>query len=277
MTKEKPNNQPYLMKVIGIKMLAPDVRSLVLDFVKKTDAKKFTFSPGQFIIVSVHGYGESVLTITSTKKDLPRIEIAVRAVGNNTQAIHRLKEKDFCTIRGPFGNFFDFAKMAGKQVSIVAGGIGLAPLRSFIKTVEEDPKIIGPLKILVGAKTPLDLIFKNDLVAWQKFAGVKIAVDKADSDWTGHVGKVTDLIDQINIYQHDSHAILCGPPIMFEPTIKKLKKYHLPDENIYLMLERRMKCGIGKCQHCTCGDKYVCTDGPTFSWAQIKDNWEILK
>ena len=160
---------------------------------------------------------------------------------------------------------------------MVAGGIGLAPLRSFIKTVEEDPKIIGPLKILIGAKTPLDLIYKNDLALWQKFAWVKIAVDKADKDWTGHVGYVTDLLDTINIYNHESYAILCGPPVMFEPTIKKLKKYHLPNENIYLMLERRMKCGIGKCQHCTCGDKYVCTDGPTFSWAEIKDNWETLK
>jgi NAD(P)H-flavin reductase len=227
-------------------------------------------------MVSVLGLGESVLTITTAKDDLPGIEIAVRSVGNNTQALHRLKVGDPVWIRGPYGNHFDLGKMAGREVIILAGGIGLAPLRSLIRTIERDSKIIGQLKILIGAKTPEDLIFKADLAKWQSFADVYLACDQADIDWKGYIGSVTGLINKVKI-DKEAIAVLCGPPVMLEPVTKKLEKSGLKDENIYLMLERRMKCGIGKCQHCTCGEKYVCLDGPTFTWDQIKDNWEALK
>jgi NAD(P)H-flavin reductase len=266
---------PYKMIVKKTAGLSPMVKSLVLEFDNQKDAKGFLFEPGQFIFVSVLGFGESVLTITSAKHDLPRIEIAVRSVGNNTRALHRLHAGDCVWISDAHGNFFDLQKMAGKEVLVVAGGIGLAPLRSLIRTIGKDPLIVGKTKILVGAKTPQDFIFKADLKKWQEFAEVVLTVDKGDDDWSGHVGKVTDCLKKIQI-EKGAVAILCGPPTMFEPTIRKLEKFELEDKNIYLMLERRMKCGMGKCQHCTCGDQYVCLDGPTFTWKEIKDNWEVF-
>jgi len=266
---------PYKMVVKKSTGLSPMVKSLVLEFDNQKNAKRFNFEPGQFIFASVLGFGESVLTITSAKHDLPNIEVAVRSVGNNTRALHRLRAGDYVWISDAHGNSFDFQKMAAKEVLIIAGGIGLAPLRSLVRTIEKDPLIVGATKILVGAKTPQDLIFKSDLKKWQEFSKIVLTVDKGDDDWSGHVGKLTDCLKRIQA-EKDTIAILCGPPAMFEPAIKKLEKLGLKDKNIYLMLERRMKCGMGKCQHCTCGDKYVCLDGPTFSWDQIKDNWEVF-
>ncbi len=276
MTKNRNSYLPHKMKIKKVIGLSPMTKSFILEFDDKKVAGKFTFEPGQFICVSVLGFGESVLTITSAKTDLPEIEIAVRSVGNNTRAVHRLREGNYIWISDPCGNWFDLPRMAGREVLIIAGGIGLAPLRSLIKTIEKDPLLVGKLKILAGAKTPNDLIYKADLKKWQKFAEVYLTVDKGDPDWSGSVGQVTDGLLDIDI-QRNAIALLCGPPIMLEPLVSKLKKRGLSDDNIYLMLERRMKCGMGKCQHCTCGDKYVCLDGPTFSWSELKDNWEALK
>ncbi|MEI7690513.1 MAG: FAD/NAD(P)-binding protein [bacterium] len=269
------NTMPFQMKVTRTTGLAPMVKSLKLGFADPKLARDFTFKPGQFVFLSVLGYGESVLTITSAVSDLPQIEVAIRSVGNNTQALHRLKVGETVFVRGPFGNSFDLAKMAGKEVVIIAGGIGLAPLRSLIKTFEYEPKNVGELKILVGAKTPEDFIYKADLANWQKFAKVLLTVDTADKGWSDHQGLVTRLLKEANPGS-EAIAVLCGPPVMFGPSIKELKLIGLKDENIYLMLERRMKCGLGKCQHCTCGEKYVCLDGPTFSWAELKNNWEAF-
>jgi len=269
------NTIPFQMKITKTIGLAPMVKSLKLSFSDPKQAKSFSFKPGQFVLLSVLGYGESVLTITSATSDLPQIEVAIRSVGNNTQALHRLKVGQTVFVRGPFGNSFDLSKMAGQEVVVIAGGIGLAPLRSLIKTFEHEPKNVGVLKILVGAKNPEELIFKSDLVNWQKFAKVLLTVDTADKSWSGYRGLVTKLLKEAEV-NAKAISVICGPPVMFAPLVKELKSIGLKDENIYLMLERKMKCGIGKCQHCTCGGKYVCLDGPTFSWAEIKDNWEAF-
>jgi sulfhydrogenase subunit gamma (sulfur reductase) len=267
---------PYQMKVTKIRGLNPSTKAFTLEFVDKKIRKNFNFTPGQFVIVSVAGFGESVLTITSAPWDLPVVEVAARSVGNNTRAMHRLKVGDTIGLRGPYGNHFDFEKMAGKEVLVVAGGIGLAPLHSFVRTAEKDPHIVGNIKVLYGAKTAQDLIFKDSLARWQDIADVYLTIDAKDKDWRGSIGTVADLINKVGA-DKNAIALLCGPPVMFESVIAKLEEFGLKESNIYLMLERRMKCGIGKCQHCTCGDKYVCQDGPTFTWAEMKHNWEVFK
>lgn len=271
----KSNAIPFQMKVTKTVGLSSTVKSLKLGFNDSKMANDFSFEPGQFIFLSIPGYGDSVLTITSAIADLPQLEVAIRSVGNNTKALHRLKVGETVFIRGPFGNHFDLKKMAGEEVVIIAGGIGLAPLRSLIRTIEKEPQNVGDLKILVGAKNPEDFIFKADLKKWSEFAQVYLTVDTADANWTGYTGLVTKLVEKANINKN-AIAVLCGPPVMFLPLIKELEKIGLNDDNIYLMLERRMKCGIGKCQHCTCGDMYVCLDGPTFSWLELKNNWETF-
>lgn len=271
----KNNYLPYKMKVVSIKPESMESKSLILEFVDKKEAKEFSFMPGQFIILSLLGYGEGVFAITSSVNNLPNVEILVRSVGNLTQAIHRLKPGDVVGLRGPYGKPFPMEEIKGQEILLFAGGIGLAPLRSLIKTVEDNIYTVGKLKIFVGARSPEYFIYKKELKEWQKFSEVHLSVNTCDANWKGCVGLITDLLKETEI-RPNSVAILCGPPAMIVPVVKKLNTLKIKDENIYVMLERRMKCGIGKCQHCTCGEKYVCTDGPTFSWSEIKDNWEAF-
>lgn len=266
---------PNTVKVVETKSLCPDTKALTLEFIDKKFGKNFDFLPGQFVILSVPGFGESVIAITSSKNKLPLIEVAVRSVGNTTMAIHRLKVGDRIGLRGPYGNNFPLDKMAGKQVLVVAGGLGLAPLKSLIEYVADDRLSVGKLTIFAGARTPNDHIFKKELHDWQKFADVLLSVNTGDGQWKGHVGFVTELFAQTEI-QKDAVAIVCGPPVMFVPVKENLAKFGIKEDQIFVSLERRMKCGIGKCQHCTCGDKYVCIDGPIFALSELKDNWEAF-
>lgn len=273
--KKEASYIPNKMIIRSIKGLNAETRALTLEFDNKKVAKEFTFEPGQFVLVSLPGYGEIALSITSSKVELPLVEIAVRTTGVVSKAINGIAVGEEIYLRGPYGNSFPFEKIKGKEIILVAGGIGLAPLRSLVKTLIEEKYSSGKLKLFIGAKKPEDFIYKVDLKKWEKDAEVNLAVNTCDADWKGCVGYVTDLMNKIK-FDEDSIAILCGPPSMYLPVIEKLTKAGLNEKQIYFMLERRMKCGIGKCQHCTCGDKYVCLDGPTFCWEEIKDNWESL-
>ena len=266
----------YKIEVIAINGLNKTTKSLRFQFVDKSEAKEFTFILGQFIMIGVLGYGEAALTITTAPTELPEFEVAVRSTGVATQALHRLKIGDTLYFRGPLGNTIVTDNVYGKEMVIVAGGIGMAPLRSIIRTIRDDKTIVGNLNIIYGAKTPEDLLFKGELKSWEKFAKVHLTVDTADNHWTGEVGRVDDVLAKLK-FDKDAVAIVCGPPIMYKGVAKALLAHGLSEENLQFMLERRMKCGIGKCQHCTCGEKYVCIDGPTFSWKEIKDNWEALR
>jgi NAD(P)H-flavin reductase len=266
---------PNKMKIVAIKGLSADTKALKLEFSDCEAVKNFTFTPGQFIVLSIDGFGEGAFGLTTSVKELPVIEVAVRSVGNTTRAIHRLKVGDEIGLRGPYGKGFPITEMAGKEVLVIAGGLGLAPLRSLIHYFRDEKIKTSPLKIFFGAKTPNDLIYKDEFREWEKFAENYFCVNQADSDWKGQLGFVTDLLSLTKI-DKEAIAILCGPPVMFKPVIDKLKSFGVGENQVFVLLERRMKCGIGKCQHCTCGDKYVCLDGPTFRYSEIKDNWEAL-
>ena len=263
------NNDMYKVEVVKISGLNRTAKSIRLRFKKSAQAKTFIFEPGQYVMVSVLGYGEAPLTITTSPAELPEFEIAVRSVGVATQAMNRLKTGDICYIRGPFGNGIITREVYGKELVLIAGGIGLAPLRSAINNIKDDKTLVSSLKIIYGAKTPEELVFKGEFSKWEKFAEVLVTVDKGDSDWGGETGRVADVLPKVKI-EKDAVAVVCGPPIMYESIANVLLKKGLGEEYIYFMLERRMKCGVGKCQHCTCGDKYVCTDGPTFSLAELE-------
>ena len=270
-------NADKLMKVevVATKGLNKYSRSLRFKFVDKNDVKEFGFVPGQFLMVSVPGYGESALSITTSPSELPELEIAVKTVGNNTMALNRLNVGDTAYVRGPLGNGAPQNEIIGRQLILIAGGIGLVPLRSLIHTIRDDRTIVGKLTIVYGAKTPEDLVCKDELGKWTDFAEVHLTVDKADSGWRGETGNIVDLVKTLTI-EKDAVAIVCGPPVIYKSIAKVLTDKGQSPESIEFMLERRMKCGIGKCQHCTCGDKYVCTDGPNFKWSDIQDNWEAL-
>ena len=193
-------------------------------------------------------------------------------MGKLTKAIHRKAIGDKIYIRGPYGNSFPLEEVKGKNLFFIAGGIGLPPLRSVIKSVFNMRQDFGRVKILYGAKTPDELCFKDELKSWSNIVDTEVllTVDKPDENWQGNVGVVTTLWDKTDMVSPDGIAYVCGPPIMLKFVIEKLLNSGFREENIYLTLERYMKCGIGKCGHCNIAEKFVCIDGPVFTYSQLK-------
>ena len=234
--------------------------------------------PGQFVEVSLLGIGEAPISISSSPTKKGSFELAVRAVGNVTNALHRLAKGAIIGIRGPFGKGFPVEEMKGKDILFVAGGIGLVPLRSLINYVLDKRSDFGRVLILFGAKTPAEQLFLDELALWRKRSDLEYweTVDRADGKWQGHVGVITTLFPKININPEKTVAVIVGPPVMYRFAILEAQVKGIPDEQIIVSLERRMKCGVGKCGHCQINHLYVCQDGPVFKYAQIKDIKEAI-
>lgn len=234
--------------------------------------------PGQFVEVSLFGIGEAPISISSSPTKKGSFELAVRAVGNVTNALHRLDKGAIIGIRGPFGKGFPVEEMKGRDILFVAGGIGLVPLRSLINYVLDKRSDFGRVLILFGAKTPAEQLFLNELALWRRRSDLEYweTVDRADGKWQGHVGVITTLFPKININPEKTVAVIVGPPVMYRFAILEAQVKGIPDEQIIVSLERRMKCGVGKCGHCQINHLYVCQDGPVFKYAQIKDIKEAI-
>jgi sulfhydrogenase subunit gamma (sulfur reductase) len=241
---------------------------------KFADGKPFHFYPGQFVMISDLGFGEVPLTIT-TDPAQKEIEVAVRSAGMVSQKLCSLVVGDSVYVNGPFGNGFTLSALKSKDVVIIAGGIGLAPLRSLIQHIIKEPKLVKSLTVLIGAKSPEYLIYKDEYEEWGKYAEVIPTVDKCGPKWRGHVGNVTKLFDKTTV-KRGSAMIVCGPPVMYKPIVLRYAGKTISEDDLYFVLERKMKCGVGKCQHCTCGKLYVCQDGPVFAYSDIKYNQEAL-
>ncbi|MGO9087990.1 MAG: FAD/NAD(P)-binding protein [Terriglobales bacterium] len=251
----------------------PDTRTFRLHFRDSGKAKDFRFLPGQFIELSVFGYGEAPFCIASSPTRPDALETTVRRTGQLTDALHKLGDGDEVGIRGPFGNGFDVTAAEGKDLLFVAGGIGLPPLRSLIWNVLDQRSRFGKVTILYGARTPADLVYKRDLDEWRKRSDVefRLTVDSAQPGWTGPVGVVPTLFKKVELRPQTSLAYVCGPPIMIKIVVQDLVALGFKQEAIISTLERMMQCGIGKCNHCAIGHRYVCRDGPVFNYGQIKE------
>ena len=228
------------------------------------------YMPGQFVQVSVLGAGEAPISICSSPTQRGSFELCVRKAGLVTGALAQLQKGDELGIRGPYGNFFSVEELRGQPLVFIGGGIGLAPLRSVIKYVLDKREDYGDVIILYGARTKEDIVFSDELEEWRDQQDVKVftSIDRAQAGWSGHVGVVTTLFDKIRGLS-DYKALVCGPPIMIHFAIKELLDAGWASADIITTLERYMKCGVGKCGHCYIGGKYVCTDGPVFTYAQI--------
>lgn len=248
--------------------------------IKLKDGKPLGHLPGQFAQFSILGVGEAPISISSspTKEDKSTFEICVRKAGMFTTALHKLDEGDKVGVRGPFGTPFPVDTMKGNDLILVAGGLGIVPLRSLINFVLDRRRDFGEVTILLGCKEPNDRLFTDEIDVWKKQTDINYActVDRADPDWKGNVGVITTLIPGVDIDVNRTYAVVVGPPIMYKFVIAELRKKDLPEKQIVLSLERRMKCGLGKCGHCQINDKYVCKDGPTFTYAEIKGLEEAL-
>ena len=262
----------------------------ILDIKPLTDLEKvFTFElpngrplghrPGQFIEVSVLGVGEAPISISSSpSRSNKSFELCVRRVGDVTSALHSLKPGDKVGIRGPFGRGFPFEKFRGKDLLFAPGGLGLAPLRSLINQVIDERAMFGRVVILYGARNPGELLFKDELKHWDEMEDVELylTVDRGDDSWTGNTGVITTLFRHISVYPRNTVAANCGPPIMYRFVLMELFGKGISEGNIWLSLERRMKCGVGKCGHCQINNVYACQSGPVFSYKEIKGLEEAL-
>lgn len=229
--------------------------------------------PGQFVQISVPGVGEAPISICSSPTDENAFELCIRRVGTVTSILHKMEKGDFLGIRGPFGRGFPVDKLKGRDLVMIAGGLGLAPLRSLINYVLDRRGDFGEVTILYGTRSPSDILFTHELISWQQMPGVnfQITVDVAPLNWRGHVGVVTNLLRQLKVHAGKTAAVLVGPPVMYKYVIQELKELRIPDNEIYASLERRMKCGMGKCGHCQINYIYVCLEGPCFCYSDIVD------
>ncbi|CAL7960307.1 Sulfhydrogenase 2 subunit gamma [Gammaproteobacteria bacterium] len=240
---------------------------------KRLDGQSFGHKPGQFMQLSIVGIGEAPISVSSSPTRGDYLEMGVRKIGTLTAALHDLKVGAKIGMRGPFGTCFPTADLKSKNLILIAGGCGLAPLRSLIQYVEDRSDEFGKVTILYGAKSPQDLMYKEEIKNWQtsKKVSFYVTVDAAaeKTSWSGNVGLITKLIPPLEIDVNNTVAVICGPPIMYKFVIIELKKKGLAEKDIVVSLERHMKCGVGKCGHCTIEHLYCCIDGPVFWLSQI--------
>ncbi|MDR4506977.1 MAG: FAD/NAD(P)-binding protein [Candidatus Brocadiaceae bacterium] len=260
---------PEIAEVVSIRNLTDREKYLELRMKEKNE---FTFHPGQFVQLSVFGIGEAPISISSSPSHNTVFGVCVRKMGDVTSAIHRLEEGSFIGVRGPLGHGFPIEEMKGRDLLFVAGGLGLAPLRSMIRYVLEKRDYFRRVTILYGAKNPGELLFMDEIEAWKerKDIDVNVTVDNADGTWSGDLGVITRLISPLQLAPSDTYALVVGPPVMYKYVLLELQIKHIPEDQIILSLERRMKCGIGKCGHCQVNGVYVCLDGPKFSYHTLK-------
>lgn len=231
---------------------------------------RFSFMTGQFVELSLSGTGEAPFTPSSDPNISERFEVTVMNAGRVTALIQQLKKGDSVGIRGPYGKGYPLDEFKEKNILIVGGGVGLAPLRSLILALLAKTGFYKRLYLRYGAKTPQDIMYKDRFADWQKYMDIKLTVDKADGSWNGHVGVVTSLLDDFTEIRNTA-TVVCGPPIMMKFTVSKLMELGFRQRDIYLSMEKNMCCGLGKCGHCRVGRYYVCKDGPVFNYGQLKD------
>ena len=267
---------PSVATILAQREETPDTRTFSLRFRDDREHEAFSFHPGQFLELSVFGIGEAPFCLASSPTRPEMIEVTVRRCGEVTDALHGMGPGGELGIRGPCGNGFDLGSAEGQDLLFVAGGIGLPPLRGLIWNVLDLRERFGRVTILYGARTPSDLVYKEELTAWAGMEGVRLetTVDKGEPGWSGNVGMVPVLFDRVDLRPESTTAYVCGPPIMIKFVVQDLLMRGFREDRVISTLERMMQCGVGKCNHCCIGHRYLCRDGPVFSFAEIKEMWE---
>ncbi len=264
---------PSVARIVDVRDETPDTKTFALRLRDPDEERSFRFLPGQFMELSVFGHGEAPFCFASSPTRREAIEVTVRRTGRLTDALHTLATGGEVGVRGPCGNGFDLAPAEGRDLLFVAGGIGLPPLRGLIWNVLDERTRFGRVTILYGARTPADLVYKDELRAWGARHDVvlRLTVDRGDADWHADVGVVPTLFDQVELSPATTIAYVCGPPIMIKFTVQDLLMRGFPEESIVSTLERMMQCGVGKCNHCAVGHRWICRDGPVFTYRQIRE------
>jgi NAD(P)H-flavin reductase len=250
--------------------------SLIKTFVLRPK-EAFSFRTGQFIELTVPGHGEAPFTPSSDPGVKDRFDVTIVKAGCVTEKLHSLKIGDSLGIRGPYGKGYPLDKFKGKDVLIVGGGVGLAPLRSLLYSLFGDIDNYNKVVLRYGARTAADIIYKNLVPGWSKNkkTDVMFTVDVGDPSWQGNVGLVTTILKDLPIDLNKAVGVVCGPPIMMKFVTLKLLELGFKPQDIYLSMEKSMSCGLGKCGHCRVGKFYACKDGPVFTFEELKDVHDI--
>ncbi len=261
---------PTRCRITSVTELTPSEK---LFRVELPDGAELGHRPGQFLQVSLLGLGEAPISVASSPTRSGGFELGVRRAGSLTSAMHRLRAGDDLGIRGPFGRAFEIEGMRGRDLLLISGGCGLAPMRSLIQYCEDRPDEFGRVTILYGAKSLQDQLFKDEIRAWEASArfACTTTVDQRPgaSCYDGRVGQVTRLIPPLDLDASKTVAVIVGPPAMYRFVIEELKAKGLAEEQIVVSLERYMSCGVGKCGHCTIEQLYCCIDGPVFWLSEV--------
>ncbi|OFY57876.1 MAG: oxidoreductase [Bacteroidetes bacterium RBG_19FT_COMBO_42_10] len=264
--------KPLRAKLIEVIEESPLIKTFVL-----VPEEEFSFRTGQFIELSVDGVGEAPFTPSSSPQISDKLEVTVMKTGYVTEYMHNLKPGAYMGIRGPYGRGYPVDRFFGKEVLILGGGCGLAPIRSLLYALEHVKDNLKKVILCYGSKTPADCIYKplfNRLNKIEKFEAYR-TVDKADEEWDENVGVAPSLLDKVKVDIKNSIAVVCGPPVMMKYGTIKILEMGYKDEQIYLSMEKNMSCGLGKCGHCMMGEFFVCKDGPVFTYDEIKDQPNI--
>lgn len=269
-----PQTDVYLPLPAVILETTPMTGNEMLFKIRSESGEPLNYKPGQFMQVSVPGYGEAPISIASspTRHEPDTLEMVVRKVGSVTGALHRLGKDDRIGLRGPYGtNFPVYEPMRGRDALFVLGGIGSCPVRSAIQYVLDKREDYGEVTIMLGSRRPADRLFVDELHEWKQREDVMVleTVDVADPSWGGQVGVITTLFPQVTVYPSRTVVIICGPPVMYKFVLLELDKLKIPRDRIYMSLERHMRCAVGKCGHCQMEHIYVCQEGPVFNYADI--------
>ena len=265
--------RPWPARITSITELTATEKLFEFRLIDEKIREAFCHAPGQFVELSIFGVGEAPISISSSPTKRGFIELCVRRTGKFTEELHKMQCGDIVGIRGPYGRGFPIDKMRGHDVLLVAGGLGIAPLRSLINNIHDERSEFGKIIIIYGSKSPSEIMFRDQFEMWRhrKDFELHLTVDNGDENWDGEVGVVTKPFAQLEIDADNTFGALCGPPVMYRFVVEQMRKKNISYDHIYMSFERHMKCGMGQCGHCQIGHQYVCIDGPVFNYWEAKN------
>lgn len=260
---------PHLARIVRIDRSVPDNHLFTLRFLEEDLCASFRHRPGQFVMLSVPGCGEAPISISSSPTRRGTLELCVRRAGRLTGALYRLRSDDVVGVRGPYGNGFPVERIEGRNLLLVAGGLGMAPLRSLLWYALDNRDKFAGVTVMYGAKTPAEMLFRDEFTSLVGRSDLEclLTVDRDPTGtWRNHVGLLPGLFDLTRVDPVTTVAAVCGPPIVYRFVLQRLLALGFTKDRILMSLERRMKCGVGKCGHCSVGYKYTCIHGPIFTY-----------
>lgn len=265
--------RPWPARITSITELTATEKLFEIRLIDPRIREAFTHTAGQFVELSIFGVGEAPISISSAPSKQGFIELCVRRAGSVTGALHAMQCGDIVGLRGPFGRGFPFEQMKDHDILLVAGGLGIAPLKSLINHIHDERHEFGKVTILYGSKNPSEVMFRSQFEMWRhrKDFDLYLTVDEPDDTWDGEVGLVTKQFEHLEIDPDRTYGAVVGPPVMYRFVIQEMRRKGIHYDRIYMSFERHMKCGTGKCGHCMVGHQYICIDGPVFNYWEAKN------